>query len=137
MPSNGPLSLRAHALIEPVVALVFIIAPFVLDFEDSTAKTLSIVLGAVILLVGLTTRWRWSVVKLIPLAMHFAGDLAVGVVSVAAPFVLGFSDDTAATIFFVLLGVGELGAALGTDWRARERRMSAAAQPTRSAPPAG
>ena len=82
-----------HAMIEPVVALLFIIAPFVLDFDDSTARTLSIVIGVVILVVGMTTRWRLSLVKLIPLQVHFAGDLLIGIVSIAAPFVLGFSDE--------------------------------------------
>jgi uncharacterized membrane protein HdeD (DUF308 family) len=101
---------------EPIIGLLFIIAPFVLSFDDSTAKTLSIVIGVLILISGMTTRWRLSLVKLIPLRMHFALDVLIGIVSIAAPFVLGFSDDTAATVFFVVLGVGELGAAFGTAW---------------------
>jgi SPW repeat len=126
-----------HAMIEPIMALVFIIAPFVLDYDDSTAKTLSIVLGVVLLVVGMTTRWRWSLVKLIPLSMHFAGDLAIGVIAIAAPFVLGFSDDTAATVVFVVLGIGEVGAALGTAWRAEDGRVHTAAGPTGTAPLSG
>jgi hypothetical protein len=69
--------------------------------------------------------------------MHFAGDIVIGVVAIAAPFVLGFSDDTAATIFFVILGVGELGAALGTAWRDADGRIHAADRPTRSVPLSG
>jgi hypothetical protein len=137
MPRNGPISLRMHAMIEPIMALVFIIAPFVLDYDDSTAKWLSVAIGAVMLVVGMTTRWRWSLVKLIPLSMHFAGDVAIGVIAIAAPFVLGFSDETAPTVVFVVLGIGELGAALGTAWRAEDGRVHTAAEPSRTAPLSG
>lgn len=101
---------------EPLIALVFILAPFVLGFDSDTATTLSIVLGVIVLLTGLTTRWRLSVMKLIPLRMHFMADVLVGIVAIAAPFVLGFSDETAPTVFFVVMGVGELLAAFGTAW---------------------
>jgi hypothetical protein len=117
MPKNGPIPLRMHAMIEPIVALLFIAAPFVLDFDSSAARTLSIAIGVVILIVGMTTRWRLSLVKLVPLRMHFAGDVLIGIVALAAPFVFGFSDETAPTVFFLVMGAGELGAAFGTAWR--------------------
>jgi len=53
-------------MIEPVIGVLFILAPFILGFDHSSARTLSIVIGAVILLSGMTTRWRLSLVKLIP-----------------------------------------------------------------------
>jgi hypothetical protein len=59
MPRNGAIALAVHAMIEPVVAALFIIAPFVLNFDDSTARTLSIAIGAIMRLVGMTTRWRF------------------------------------------------------------------------------
>jgi hypothetical protein len=134
MRRNGPIPLSVHAMIEPVVAVLFILAPFVLDFEDSAARTLSIAIGVIILVVGMTTRWRLSLVKLIPLEMHFAGDLLIGIVSIAAPFVLGFSDETAATAFFVVMGVGELAAALGTAWRPTDEQPGQRPRPARSEP---
>ena len=134
MRRNGPIPLTVHAMIEPVVAVLFILAPFVLDFDDSAARTLSIAIGVIILVVGMTTRWRLSLVKLIPLEMHFAGDLLIGIVSIAAPFVLGFSDETAATVFFVAMGVGELAAALGTAWRPTDEQPGQRPRPARSEP---
>jgi hypothetical protein len=101
---------------EPVIAAVFIAAPFVLDFQSSTAKTLSIIFGVAVLLVGLTTQWRMSIVQLIPLRTHFGIDVGMGIVAILAPFVLGFSDESDATIFLIVMGVLELGAALATDW---------------------
>jgi len=73
--------------------------------------------GVVILIVGMTTRWRLSLVNIVPLRMHFAGDVLIGIVALAAPFVFGFSDETAPTVFFLVMGAGELGAAFGTAWR--------------------
>lgn len=137
MPRNGPLPLAVHAMLEPVVALVFILGPFVLDFDDSTARILSIVIGAVILVVGMTTRWRLSLIKLIPLWMHFAGDVLIGVVCIAAPFVAGFSEETAATVFFIVLGAGELGAAFATAWRPPDELAGEPARPGRHEPLSG
>jgi hypothetical protein len=93
--------------------LLFILAPFILDFDHSSARTLSIVIGVVILLSGMMTRRRLSVVKLIPLRLHFMTDVLIGIVCLAAPFVLGFSDETAPLVFFLVMGAGELGAAFG------------------------
>jgi hypothetical protein len=121
-------------MIEPVVALVFILAPFVLGFDSSEARILSIVIGVVILVVGMSTRWRLSLVKLVPLRMHFMGDVLLGIVSIVAPFVLGFGDETAATIFFVVMGVGELGAAFGTAWEPGDDIAGARPRPARHEP---
>ena len=74
--SNGPLSLGAHQVIEPVAALLLIVAPWLFGFSDNdTATTLSIIVGVIVLLTGMSTRWRMSLVKLIPLRTHFMMDL--------------------------------------------------------------
>src|SRR3954470_19506430 len=134
MPKRGPIPLNAHAMIEPVIGLLFILAPFVLDFDHSSAKTLSIVVGVVILLSGMATRWRLSLVKLIPLRAHFMTDVLIGVVSIAAPFVLGFSDETAPTVFLIVIGVGDLAAASGTDWARPDERAGERPRPGRYEP---
>jgi VIT1/CCC1 family predicted Fe2+/Mn2+ transporter len=134
MPKRGPVPLAVHVLIEPVVAVVFILAPFVLGFESSEARILSIVIGVVILVVGMSTRWRLSLVELVPLRMHFMGDVLLGVVSIVAPVALGFGDETAATISFVVMGVGELGTAFGTAWEAGDDIAGARPRPARHEP---
>jgi hypothetical protein len=117
-------------MIEPVIGLLFIVAPFVLDFDDSSARTSSIIVGVVILLSGMMTRWRLSLVKPIPLRMHFMTDVLIGSICIAWQFALGFSDETAPLIFFLVMGAGELGAALGqlgrqgTSAPARVRRRA-------------
>src|SRR3954449_852406 len=120
MPRRGPIPLEVHAMVEPIIGLLFILAPFILDFDHSSARTLSIVVGVVILLSGMTTRWRLSLVKLIPLRVPFMTDVLIGIVCLAAPFVLGFSDETAPLVFFLVMGVGALGAASTTARAARD-----------------
>jgi hypothetical protein len=137
MPRRGPIPLELHAMIEPVIGLLFILAPFVLDFDHGTARTLSVAIGVVVLLSGMATRWRLSLVKLIPLRVHFMTDVLIGVVCLAAPFVMGFSDETAALVFFIVLGVGELGAAFSTAWAPGDERAGAPPRPGRSEPLSG
>src|SRR4051812_49059655 len=137
MPKRGPIPLAVHAMTEPVIGLLFILAPFIFGFHDDAAKTLSIVLGVVILLSGMSTRWRLSLVKLIPLRVHFMTDVLIGIVCIIAPFALGFSDETAPLIFFVVMGLGELGAAFGTAWAPRDERADARPRPGRSEPLSG
>jgi hypothetical protein len=137
MPKRGPIPLELHAMIEPVIGVLFILAPFVLDFDHSSARTLSIVVGVVILLSGMMTRWRLSLVKLIPLRVHFMTDVLIGIVCIAAPFALGFSDETAPLIFFLVMGLGELGAAFGTAWAPGDERAGARPRPGRSEPLSG
>jgi hypothetical protein len=123
---HGPLPLRSHALIEPVAAILLIAAPWIFGFSDvNSATTLSIVIGVAVLLTGMSTRWRWSLVKLIPLRTHFMMDVGIGVLLVAAPWIFGFGDEGGAARFFVIAGVLELGTALMTRWDLREETKKA------------
>jgi hypothetical protein len=119
--SSAPIPLRAHAMIEPIIGLVFIAAPWLFGFSDvNDAQTVSIVLGVLVLLTGLSTRWRMGVVKMLSLSAHRTMDLLVAVLAIVSPFVLGFSDNGAATRFLIIMGVLEAGAALMTRWDARD-----------------
>jgi len=116
MANRGPIPLAAHAASEPFLAALWLVAPFLFGFDDDTARTLAWIVGAAILLVGLTTRWRLALVRLIPLRMHQMLDLGLGALLVLAPFILGFSDESAPTIFFIVLGAGQVLAAILTRW---------------------
>jgi hypothetical protein len=118
---RGPVPLRMHAMMEPVAAILVIAAPWIFGFSDvDSATTLSVIIGVAILLTGMSTRWRWSLVKLIPLRTHFMMDVGIGILLVAAPWIFGFGDEGGAARFFVIAGVLELGTALMTRWDLRE-----------------
>lgn len=114
---RGPLPLNTHAALEPIIGIVLIASPWIFGFSNvDDAKTLAIVLGVAVLLAGMMTRWRVSLVKLIPIRTHFMMDVGVAILMIAAPWIFGFSDSSAAARFFVIAGVLELGAAMMTDW---------------------
>jgi hypothetical protein len=118
---RGPISLNAHAVMEPVAAVLFIVAPWLFGFSDVTeATTISVVVGVVMLISGMLTRWRYSVMKLIPLRTHFMTDVALATLLILSPFIFGFSDEGGATRFMVVAGALELLAALSTRWDPRE-----------------
>lgn len=111
---NGRFPLSLHALIEYVAGAVFIAAPFVLGFDDGTATAVSIVIGVLVLGIAASTDWPAALMRTIPLPFHLALDLALAALLVASPFVFGFSDETAPTAFFIVLGVVHLLLTLGT-----------------------
>jgi SPW repeat-containing protein len=114
---RGPLSLDAHAMTEPLLVIVFIAAPWIFGFSDvSEAKTISIAIGVLVGLTSLATKWRYSLVKLVPIRMHMMADILLSAVWILSPFVFGFSDNGAATRFMIIAGVLELGATLMTRW---------------------
>jgi hypothetical protein len=125
---KGPIPLRAHASLEPLVAIFLIAAPWIFGFDDVGSSTAtSVAVGVLMLIAGMCTRWRLSLVKLISLRTHFRMDLMLGVVLIVAPFVFGDSDRGDATRFLVIMGVLELMTALGTRWDLREEVGNTAA----------
>ena len=114
---QGPISLTLHAAAEPLLAALFIAAPFLFGFSDQGAPTaVAIVVGIGLLVVAMSTMWRLSLIKVIPVPAHMVIDLGLAALLVASPFLFGFSDKTTPTAFFIVMGVVHLLAALGTRW---------------------
>jgi hypothetical protein len=134
--TNKPISLATHAAIEPFAGILFIAAPWIFGFQDvDDATTICVVLGVAVLLTGMMTRWRMAIVKLIPLQVHRAMDLLVGVVAIAAPFAFGFSDIGGPSRFLIIMGVAELGVALLTRWDPADDFATVHDRPPRRASP--
>lgn len=115
---QGPIPLTVHALSEPFLVALLIAAPFIFGFSDQGAPTaLSIAAGVLILIVSMSTNWKLSLVKVIPVLIHAMLDLGLGAFLIASPFIFGFSDDAAPTAFFIAFGVLEILATLATSWR--------------------
>lgn len=115
---DGPIPLFLHGTIEYLAGALFIAAPFLLSFESGAATALSIIVGVVVLAVAAATEGPTSLVDQIPTAAHVALDYVLVVVLIALPFLAGFSDETAPTAFFIVLGVAHLLLTIGTRFRA-------------------
>jgi hypothetical protein len=121
MYEKGPISPNTHAMIEPFAAIVIIAAPWLFGFSEvDSATTLCVVVGIAMLIAGAMTRWRLSLMKLIPLRVHFMMDVGIAALLILSPFVFGFSDEGGATRFVIIAGVAELLTAASTRWNPAE-----------------
>ena len=118
---NGLIGPNQHAMIEPLVAAIIIAAPWLFGFSEvDSATTLCVIVGIAMLAAGMMTRWRVSLVKLIPLRTHFMMDVGIAALLILSPFIFGFSDEGGATRFVIIAGVAELLTALATRWDPNE-----------------
>jgi hypothetical protein len=111
---RGPISPRLHGALDYPLAAVLIGGPLVLDFDAGTAKAFVLVLGGAATWLAVGTAWSRGIVRVLPPVWHGVADIGATVALIVAPFVLGYSDHTTATLFSILVGAGGLGATLLT-----------------------
>jgi hypothetical protein len=116
---QGPIPPFAHGVLEYGAGVLLLVAPFLFAFESDAATALSIVAGLAVIALAASTASSTGLAKVIPLGIHVLFDLAVVAFLVAAPFLFGFSDEGAATAFFMVLGVWHLLLTIATRFRPR------------------
>jgi VIT1/CCC1 family predicted Fe2+/Mn2+ transporter len=129
---RGPIPPFVHGVLEYGLAALLIAAPFLFAFDSDTATAVSIVAGVAVLMLGAFTAWTTGIVKSIPPVAHAMLDYPLAALLIAAPFLFGFTDDGAATAFFIVVGVAGLLLTIATRFTPegtapRGRRTSAAA----------
>jgi len=117
MMRDGPIPLFVHGVIEYAASALLIAAPFLLAFDSGAATALSIVLGVVVLGLAAATDGPTSLVNQMPRAAHVALDYVLVALLIALPFLAGFSDESAPTAFFIVIGVAHLLITIGTRFR--------------------
>ena len=118
---QGPISHFLHGAIEYVAAILLIAAPFLFSFDSSAATALAVVTGVIVLILAASTDGPTSLINSVPVATHVVLDFVLAGVLIAAPFLFGFSGETTATSFFLLLGIVHLLVTIGTRFKpARE-----------------
>ncbi|MES0882751.1 SPW repeat domain-containing protein [Roseibium sp. SCP14] len=82
-----------HAYLDYPVALGLIALPMLLNLGQSNplAFWLSVTTGIAALILTVLTDHETGLIRVVPYSFHLVVDFAVGVVFLAAPFVLGFS----------------------------------------------
>ena len=128
---RGPISPRVHGTLDYLLAATLIVVPLAVHFHDTTATVLMLVLGGAATLLAIGTNWSTGIIRVLPPVLHGVADIGATIVLIVAPFVLGFSDHTVATVLYVAIGAGGLGATLLTrfesDLEPAMRAASAAA----------
>jgi hypothetical protein len=121
---NGPIPYFVHGVVDYLAGVLLIVAPFLLSFSNRGAATaVSIIAGVLVLVAAASTDGPTSLVNSIPVPVHILFDLAVGILTIAAPFLFGFSDDGTATPFFIGFGVVELLVVIGTRFPSERRAV--------------
>ena len=129
---RGPIPPFVHGVLDYGLAALLIAAPFLFAFDSDTAVAVAIVAGVAVLMLGAFTAWTTGIVKSIPPVAHAMLDYPLAALLIAAPFLFGFTDDGAATAFFIVVGVAGLLLTIATRFTPegtapRGRRTSAAA----------
>lgn len=114
---------RVHGLLDYLVGLLLIAAPWVFNFDRGGAETwVPVALGAGALVYSLLTDYELGVVRRIPMPAHLTLDLLSGIVLAASPWLFGFS--AFVWVPHLVLGVLEVGAALMTKTKPYPQKMS-------------
>ena len=111
-----------HAIADYAVAGSLIVVAAAVGGTTAAVAT-GIVVGAVVALVSMLTKYPLGVVKVLPFTVHSAGDYLAAALLVTAPFVLNFrSSDTGLTVFYVVAGIAVLAVSLVTNYQYSPKR---------------
>jgi hypothetical protein len=118
---KGPIPPFVHGVLDYALAALLIASPFLFSFEANAAVAIGVVAGVVVLVIAACTAWTAGIIKSIPVPAHAMLDLALAALLIASPFLFGFTDDDAATPFFIVAGVVELLLAISTRYTPESR----------------
>ena len=106
-----------HAAADYAVGGLLIIVALAVGGSAGAVAT-GVVVGAVVLLVSMLTRYPLGVFKVLPFTVHSAGDYLAAALLIVAPFALNFtSSDTGLSIFYVIGGIAVLAVSLITNYQ--------------------
>ncbi|MGH8568476.1 MAG: hypothetical protein ACREXU_10780 [Gammaproteobacteria bacterium] len=107
---------RVHGYLDYVTVVVFLLAPALLGLTGIPAM-LAYALAVIHLLMTLVTDFPSGVGKLIPFTIHGWIERVVGPLLVLVSFIPGFATDTAAQVFYLVIGVVIILVGLLTDYQ--------------------
>jgi hypothetical protein len=106
-----------HAIADYAVGIALIAVALVVGGTGAAVAT-GVVVGAVVLVVSMLTRYPLGVAKVLPFTVHSAGDYLAAALLVLAPFVLGFTDtDGGLAAFYIVAGLAVLAVSLITNYQ--------------------
>jgi hypothetical protein len=114
-----------HGLLDYPLSILLIALPWLGGFANGgAAQWVPIVAGVAMLGLSAMTAYEAGVVRVVPMPVHLATDAVMGLLLAASPWLFGFADSV--WIPFVVLGLGEVGAALTTETRPGHRMSKTA-----------
>lgn len=84
---------KVHGVLDYLVGILLIAAPWVLGFADNGPATyVPVILGAGALAYSLFTNYELGLVRMIPFRVHMAFDVMSGLLLAMSPWLFGFAD---------------------------------------------
>lgn len=94
-----------HGVLDYALVLLLLVAPALFGFAG-VAASLCYTFALVHFAMSALTKYPLGLAKVIPFPLHGSIELAAGIFFLLAPFLFGFSDRRAPTLFFIALGIG-------------------------------
>lgn len=111
-----PISRKMHGAADYSYAALVAAAPETFGFSDNkTATTLCRILGGSVLAATVLTRAEWGLIKTIPFKTHLTLDVLSGALTLTAPWLFGFANDSRARNAVMAFGATSVAAGLLTE----------------------
>jgi hypothetical protein len=118
-----------HAIADYAVGATLIIVALAVG-GTGAAVAVGVVVGAVVLVVSMLTKYPLGVKKVLPFTVHSGGDYLAAALLILSPFALGFTDtDGGLAAFYVIAGIAVLAVSLITNYQYSEKRSWSNAAP--------
>jgi uncharacterized membrane protein len=82
-----------HGIIDYVVGIALLLAPNIFGFSDEAAVLTARIIGALILVQALFTRYEPGLFRVIPMRMHLTNDYILSVILAISPWLFGFANN--------------------------------------------
>lgn len=107
-------STKVHGVIDYLMSIVLISAPWLFGFARGGAETwVPVALGIGTILYSMITNYELGAIRTLSMRTHLALDVTAGILLALSPVLFGFSDYV--YLPHVVLGVIEVGVVLVTD----------------------
>ena len=108
------ISTKAHGVMDYLVGVLLIAAPWIFDFARGGAETwVPVILGIGTIVYSLMTNYEMGAAKMISMKTHLAFDFISGAFLAVSPWIFGFNEYV--YLPHLIVGIVEMGTALMTD----------------------
>ncbi len=86
------ITTRMHGVADYLIGILLLCSPWLFKFSNAgTAQYVAMIAGAILIVMSFLTNYEEGIFKKIPLNVHFAADILIGMFLVSSPWILGFA----------------------------------------------
>jgi len=108
------ISTKVHGVLDYVVGLLLIAAPWIFNFDNGTAaQWVPVIIGVMVILMSLMTNYEAGAFRVISMKTHLTMDVIVGIFLAASPWLFGFAEQV--YLPHLIVGLLSIGTGLLTE----------------------